>query len=197
MKVGIIGAGFVGESLGKALLKAGHTVMYSSRDPKGEHARKVQAETGASVGTVSDVLDFSTVIAIAMPPDTVLQVVKEYAGRWVGKTLIDMNNRFGPTSFAKELAQTSGAHVVKAFNTIGAEHYQNPVFDGQKATMFIAGDDATAKAQVNQLAADIGFEVFDAGDLNAAEHLEHLARFWIYLMRSGHGREFAFKLLRR
>lgn len=201
MKVGILGAGAVGESLGKALIKAGHQVMFSSRDPHGDHARRVATETGASVGLPDEVLAFSHIVAIAMPPDAVNQLAKAYAGQWRDKIVIDMNNRFGPgasgTSFAQELAALTGGKVVKAFNTIGAEHYQNPVFAGQSATMFIAGDDAEAKRVVGQLAVDIGFEVIDAGSLDAAVHVENLARFWVHLVRLGQGREIAFKLLKR
>jgi predicted dinucleotide-binding enzyme len=79
MKVGIIGAGFVGANLGKALLRAGHEVMLSSRDPGGDHARSVREETGAPVGSLADVMDFSPVIALAMTPDAALQVGRELA----------------------------------------------------------------------------------------------------------------------
>lgn len=201
MKAGIIGGGFVGISLGKALLKAGHEVMFSSRDPNGEHARKIQTETGAPVGTVRDVLSYSNLIAIALAPDAAMQVAQEHAGDLHGKTIIDMNNRFGASpsgkSFAQDLAQITGAAVVKAFNTIGAEHYLNPVFEGQKATMFIAGDNTESKQQVGQLAASIGFDVVDTGSLESASLLEKLAQLWVHLARSGLGREIAFKLLKR
>jgi len=201
MKVGIIGAGTVGESLGKALLKAGHEVMFSSRDPKGDRARKVTAQTGAPVGTILDVIAYGEVIAIAMPPDAVFQVAREYAGKLKDKTLIDMNNRFGASitglSFAQDLAQITQANVVKAFNTIGAEHYQNPVFEGQKASMFIAGDSSEAKQKVSTLAADLGFDVVDTGNLEASMLLERLAQLWVHLARSGMGRNVAFKLIKR
>ena len=109
-----------------------------------------------------------------------------------------MTNRFvrnAERSAAEDLATLTGARVVKAFNTIGAEHYQNPSFAGQPATMFIAGYDTDAKTVVRQLANAIGFEVVDAGNLAAARHLENLAEFWVHLARSGFGRNIAFKLL--
>lgn len=199
MKVGIIGAGFVGTSLGKALIKAGHEVMLSSRDPLGNRAVQLRKETGASVERPETVLQFSRVKAIALPADAVMDVARTTAGQWGDSVIIDMNNRFSRAgvSLAHEIADTTGAHVVKAFNTIGAEHYMNAYVGGQQASMLIAGNDAGAKQIAAKLASDIGFDVIDAGGLDAAPYLEDLARLWVHLARNGHGREIAFKLLRR
>jgi predicted dinucleotide-binding enzyme len=87
------------------------------------------------------------------------------------------------------------SHVVKAFNHIGANRMTAPVVDGAAATMFLAGDDADAVGTVGSLAADLGFEPAVAGDLAAATHLEHLARFWVHLSRE-YGRDVAFRYLR-
>lgn len=74
-------------------------------------------------------------------------------GDWTGKVVIDMTNRFSgqhTTSVGQELAQLlSKAPIVKAFNTIGAEHCYTPVFGDQAASMFIAGDDPEAKQVVS------------------------------------------------
>ncbi len=201
MKIGIIGAGHVGTSLGKALLKAGHEVMFSSREPDSPKAQQIRTETGAPVDSIQDVINFSNLIAIAMPPDAALQVAQEYKGHWADKTIIDMNNRFGASasgrSFAQDLAEAAGTDVVKAFNMIGAESYQNPIFGGQPASMLIAGDDPATKKQVLQIASDIGFDAVDAGNLEASALIEKLAQLWVHLMRSGAGRDMAFKLIRR
>jgi len=199
--IGIIGAGIVGENLGKALLKVGYKIMFSSRDPGSGHAQHVHLETGAPVGLISAVIAFADVIVLAMPPDAALQVAQEHQGQWGSKVLIDLNNRFtaigAGNSFAHELAALTGGNVVKAFNTIGAEHYLAPEFNGQAATMFIAGNNPDAKALTQQMAMALGFEVVDAGNLDAAIHLENLARFWVHLVRQGMGRDIAFKLLKR
>ena len=194
-------AGLVGGTIGKALLKAGHDVTFSSRDPHGEQATQLKTETGAAVELPGDMLAFSQVIAIAMSPDTALQFAKAHADLLRDKVIIDINNRFGPApsgqSFASDLAAASGVNVVKAFNIIGAEHYLNPDFDGQAATMFIAGDAADAKRITGELAMTIGFEVIEAGGLDAVRHFENLAAFWVHVVQSGEGRAVAFKLLRR
>lgn len=199
MKIGIVGAGVVGTNLARALLGAGHEVMLSSREPEGAKMRELKAELGshASIGTVAQTVAYSNVVALALRWDAVPDAV--IAGDdWTGKILIDITNRFGnPLSAAQELSQIAhGSRVVKAFNTVGAEHFQNPMFNGERASLLIAGDDEEAKAIVSKLIADIGFEPIDAGDLAVAAHLEDLAELWMHVAH-GIGRNFAFRIIRR
>jgi 8-hydroxy-5-deazaflavin:NADPH oxidoreductase len=201
MQIGIIGAGVVGLSLGKALTRAGHQVMYSSRVPDSVEMQEVLQVTGptARAGTPQEVLSTHELLAVAMP-FTALAHVLPAAGNWQGKILIDMTNPFGSAnsnSGAEDVAKLTGARVVKAFNIIGAEHYQNPTFAGDAATLLVAGDDVSAKETVAQLAAELGFDVVDAGGLAASRHLENLAELWVHLaMRTPIGRNVAFRLLR-
>ncbi|MFB6299607.1 MAG: hypothetical protein ABEH65_05035 [Halobacteriales archaeon] len=60
--------------------------------------------------------------------------------------------------------------------------------------MFVSGDDTAAKETVMDLVETLGFDPVDASALSTAHHLEHLARFWIYLSGS-YGRDIAFRLL--
>lgn len=202
MKIGIIGAGIVGGNLGKGWAKAGYEVMYSSRDPESEKMQKLIAAAGenASAGTVADVMKFSDVIVVAIGWPYVETVVME-AGDWTGKILIDATNRFAPSgtgnSAAEDLAKVAiGARVVKAFNTIGAEHYLDPKIGTQTASMFICGDDAEAKEIVGDLVETLDFDLVDVGPLSHAEMLESLAKLWVTLARDNFGRDIAFKLLR-
>jgi 8-hydroxy-5-deazaflavin:NADPH oxidoreductase len=86
---------------------------------------------------------------------------------------------------------------VKIFNTTGFQNMANPVYGGEPSVMFYAGDDGEAKALAHQLAADLGFDPVDAGPLIRARELEHLALLWISLSVRGHGRDIAFRLMRR
>jgi hypothetical protein len=64
--------------------------------------------------------------------------------------------------------------------------------------MFIAGDDADAKAVASRLAEDLGFEPIDSGGLKVARFLEPLALLWVNLaVVQNLGRDIAFKLIRR
>jgi 8-hydroxy-5-deazaflavin:NADPH oxidoreductase len=198
MKIGIIGAGQVGVSLAKAL-RAHHSVMLSSRDPESDKMQALKTETGAQVGTVAETAAFGPVVVMALNWNAVPEAVKEVHD-WTGKIIIDLTNRFsgGTQSAAQDLAEMTGARVVKAFNTIGAEHYQNPVFDGEAASMLVAGDDPEAKQIAMSLAQELGFEPVDAGGLAAAIYVEHLAGVWVHLAyRTPLGRNIAFRLIKR
>lgn len=203
MKIGIIGAGVVGSALGKGWAAKGHEVMFSSRDPHSDKMRALVAEAGsnASAGTVAETLAFGEVVVIAIGWNALPDALSG-AGDWSGKIVIDATNRFGPppagsgSSAAEDIARMTGARVVKAFNTIGAENMIDPPFS-EKPTMFIAGDDSEAKATATQLTEQMGFEVVDAGPLSNAALLENLARLWVTLARGSLGRNIAFRLLRR
>lgn len=201
MRIGIIGAADVGSSLGKGWAQKGHAVMLSSREPDGERMRGVLAEIGhgAQAGTVDQTVDFGEVVVIAMRWDYLKDTLPG-GSSWAGKTVIDATNRFAPAASGKSAAEDlaamlPGAHVVKAFNTIGAEHMPHGQINGEQLSMFIAGDDASAKATVSRLTEDLGFSVVDAGGLDRARMLENLAELWVALVRSGRGRNFGFRLV--
>lgn len=103
------------------------------------------------------------------------------------------------TSAAEQIAGWArGAYVVKAFNSTGWNNMADPIYHGERITMFICGDNARAKDIVTGLAEDLGFEVVDAGALTVARFLEPLAMLWIHLaVVQNLGRDIAFKLLRR
>lgn len=101
-----------------------------------------------------------------------------------GKILIDVSNPVTEdfsglqvghkTSAAEEIAsRLSGARVVKAFNTVFAQHYGTGLkVNGESIQTFVAADDEAARETVKALAAEIGFEPVDAGPLTNARYLE-------------------------
>ncbi|GAB4555386.1 MAG: NAD(P)-binding domain-containing protein [Anaerolineae bacterium] len=202
MNIGIVGAGSVGVSFAKAVRRLNHSVMLSSRTPDSEKMRALSQELNAQTGTVAETVAFGHIVVVALRWDAVPDAVRE-GGDWSGKVIVDLTNRFGSlpsgvTSGAAALAQLTGGKVVKAFNSIGAEHYQHPSFSGQSATMPIAGDDPTAKAEVMQLAQAMGFDPIDFGGLEHARLVENWAEIWVHLaFRAGQGRDIALKLIRR
>ncbi len=204
MKIAIIGAGNIGGSLGKVWAAHGHSVIFGVRDPNSEKTRKALAETGATVQAVSiaEAAAFGEVIAIALPWAAVRETLATM-GDLSGKIIIDATNRFAAApgdapSAAEDIARLApGAKVFKGFNTMGWETLLDPIFSGQPATAFVCGDDSAAKQVVIGLAAEIGLAPVDAGPLENAAAAEAVARLWVYLMRSGMGREMAFALLKR
>lgn len=204
MKIGILGAGNIGGNLGRRWGAAGHDVRFGVRD-----ASKVSELVGAigdkaSAGDVAGAVAFGDVVVLAVPGGAVDDAVAA-AGDLKGKILIDATNVLkwddGPMpaklpSSAEALQEKTGARVIKAFNTLGAEHILEPVVGGLKADTFICGDDADARKTVKGLATEIGFNVVDMGPLRYAGVLEHIAVGWIYLaMKGGLGRGIAFKVV--
>ena len=134
-------------------------------------------------------------------------VLEQAAGALQGKILLDATNPIGPgfklalghnTSGGEMIAAwAKGAHVYKVFNTTGYNIMANPLVDGRKAMMLVAGDNDEHKGRVLQLVREVGFEAFDFGKLENARLLEPLALVWIRLAyQHGLGRDFAFGILR-
>ena len=209
MNIAIIGTGSVGAALGRGWADAGHAIIFGSRHP---HADDVEALVDA-IGnracstTPDEAAAAAEVVALAVPWSAAQSAVEGLSGL-SGKIVIDCTNPLaaglqsavdGDTSGAEQIAGWApSAHVVKAFNTTGANNMADPDYAGTPLTMFICGDDADAKSTVAGLAEDLGFEAVDAGSLERARLLEPMARLWIHLaMTEGLGREIGFKLLRR
>jgi len=210
VKIGIIGAGNVGGTLGRAWAAKGHAVVFGARDPRGPKVQElVKATAGtARAATPAEAAAHGEVVLLATPW-AAAQAALRGAGDLTGKILVDATNPLRPdlsgltlghtTSAAEEVARWApGAKVVKAFNTIGAQHMANPRFGTQSASMLVCGDDGAAKKTVLALAEVLGFDPVDAGPLRQARLLEPLAMLWISLAYAyGHGADIAFKLLRR
>lgn len=189
-QIAVIGKGKVGSALARGLTRAGHKVRAIGNDPAGVREAVLWAE-----------------IAILAVPFTALDAVLKEAGASIdGKTLVDVTNALGlgmqlavgfTTSGAEELQKKAPkARVVKAFNTVFAQHMDSGRLGGQQLTALVAGDDADAKSNVLGIARDIGFDAVDAGPLTNARLLEPLGYLNIQLGYTlGMGPQIGFKLL--
>jgi predicted dinucleotide-binding enzyme len=210
MKIGIIGAGNVGGTLGQAWAKKGHDVCFGVRDPQDDKTRQLVASLGAKAraGSVAEAATFGEVVVLATPWNATQAAIRA-AGNLAGKAVIDCTNPLEPdfsglemgftTSGAEQVAQwAKGAKVFKAFNTTGFGNMANPVINGIRTVMFVCGDDEATKPTILKLAADVGFDVIDAGKLAIARLLEPWATLWIHLaLMTPLGPNFGFALLRR
>lgn len=207
MKIAIIGAGFVGTALAKGWSGAGHDVVVGVRDPRAAKVEEaVRATEGrARAASVQAAAAGADVVVLAVPWAAVDDALQQ-AGSLAGKVLVDATNPLNAdftglaightTSAGEEVARRApGAKVVKAFNTIGANHMANPAFGGIRPSMFLCGDDPAARTTVGELARVLGFDPVDAGPLSQARLLEPLAMLWISLAYGGYGIDIAFKLL--
>lgn len=198
MKIGIFGSGKVGGALGRAWARHGHEIMFSSRTPAADHIQALVAAAGdtAQAGTVQETVDFGDVIVIAIPWGGALEDAMSQIDDWSGKIVMDTTNRFDyDGSPGKEIKAMVKVPTVKAFNTIGFEQMENPVFEN--TTMTVCGDEE-AKSVIAPLVSDLGFDMVDAGPIDNAHLLEAMAELWVYLMYNKKvGRKIAWQLLKQ
>lgn len=208
MKIGIIGAGDIGGTLGMRWRQKGHEIMFGVRNRQSQNVQKlIELDKNLEFGEIGETVVFGDVIVFAVPWTSVEETIL-IAGNLTDKILIDPTNPLTPDLKGLALENISAAEkmsnlanstkVVKAFNMIGAKTLSNLIYDSQRADLFICGDDSHAKQIVRELAIDIGFDVIDVGPLVNARLLESLALLWIELaFRQQMGPNIAFKLLRR
>lgn len=204
MQIAIIGAGHVGQALGKSWAKQGHDIVYGVRHP-------ADAKYGGlKTASVADAARGADAILLATPwPAT--EAALAAAGDLSGKLVLDATNplTMGPDGLCLGIGHTTSAGemvagwaknaaVFKTLNTTGYSNMENSGGYPLKPVMFFAGDDQAKRATVAALLADLGFDPVDAGPLVAARLLEPYAMLWIDLaMKRGQGRDFAFALMRR
>jgi NADPH-dependent F420 reductase len=210
MRIAVIGTGNVGSTLGRRWAQGGHQVIYGSREPDSPRIKKLVQDSGpnAAAAISSQAAGEAEVVVLATPWDATHAAVKA-AGDLRGKIVVDCTNPLSGTSRGLGAGQPSsagelvaqwapGASVVKAFNMTGAGNMADPAYGDTAATMFVCGDNTQARAVVSGLAAELGFDVVDAGPLMAARYLEPLAMLWVHLAYSqAMGPNIAFKLLKR
>ena len=182
MPVGVIGAGNIGALIGGIWVKAGHPVMFSSRDP--DSLSDLVAKLGplARAGTVEQAIAFGQALFIAVPYAALPQIGNDYKAALKGKIILDACNavpaRDG-AAITKEADEAgtgitsqkylAGTRLVRAFNTLGANVFEaQSNRAGAKLAIPIAGDDAEALRVAEQLVRDAGFDPVVAGGLAAA-----------------------------
>jgi 8-hydroxy-5-deazaflavin:NADPH oxidoreductase len=188
MKIGIIGSGNMGRSLGILWAEQGHDIFFGARTEEKGKAVAAFAAHGTHGGTNDQAAAFGEVLlysARGVDPADVLTSTDILTG----KILIDPNNSTIPEGFAyepieKSLAETlaeqvPGAIVVKAFNTMAQEVFElapEPLRD-HHVSVFVASDSPEARQTVMTLAEEIGFVAIDSGILRNARLIEGLGDF--------------------
>ena len=182
--ISIIGAGGMAAAIGGLASKAGHTVEGMSRDAAKARALAEQVGAGATTGTFG-AAPAGDMVILAVPYSAVLDVVKQYGEELAGKVLVDITNPVASdhTSFltpgdsfgAQEIAKAAPANadIVKAFNTQFSHVLAAGPVEGHPLDVFIAGDDAQAKARVSAFIESLGLRSMDTGPLPMARTLEH------------------------
>jgi predicted dinucleotide-binding enzyme len=214
MKIGIIGAGIVGQTLGQGFATLGHDVKIGTRRPNDDKITAWAKKAGAkvSVGSFADAAAFGDVVVLATAWSGTENAIKLAGPKTLaGKVVIDATNPLAPALNAPPTLAIAGSDsageqvqrwlpqskVVKAFNHVGNAYMFRPQLPGGPPDMFIAGNDAAAKQSVTDILKSFGWSVIDLGGIDASRYLEPLAMVWILYGIRTNTWNHAFKLLRK
>lgn len=193
-EISIIGSGNMAGAIGGLALKGGNTVEIVGRDAAKAEALAQTLGDGATAGTWG-AAPSGDIVILAVLFESAVPVVSQFGDALDGKIIVDITNPFNPsatglaipddTSVAKMVAEAApaGARVVKAFNTI----FRDVLAAGDPLDVFMAGDDAQAKARVSAFIESFGLRPRDAGDLSMAHWLEGAGLLSMGLARNGVG----------
>jgi hypothetical protein len=182
MKIGVIGSGRIGSTIGALWVKAGHEVMFSDRDA--EQVKRAIEGLGqrARAGSVPEAAAFGDAVLIAVPYAALPAIQQQVGAQLKGKVVIDPNNpipsRDGDMAVSarekgagvSSAALLPGARIVRSFNAWGyatmAREANRPA---PRMALPVAADDPAALKLGMQLVSDAGFDPVDAGSLAASK----------------------------
>jgi 8-hydroxy-5-deazaflavin:NADPH oxidoreductase len=187
MRIGMIGAGFIGSTVGRLWVEAGHEVRFASRHPEQLEPLVQPLGERASVGTAAEAAQFGDVVMLTVPLKAIPQLARELAALLVGKIVLDTGNAYtqrdgetandatkhprGSAGWAAEMFPRS--RWVKAFNTVYYKTLEAQAHrEGDRVGIPLAGDDAEALAVAAQLVRDAGFDPVIVGALERGKEFE-------------------------
>jgi 8-hydroxy-5-deazaflavin:NADPH oxidoreductase len=195
MKVGILGSGDVAKALADGLVKYGHQVVLGTGHPA-KLAEWLGQRRSMRTGSFAEAAAFGELLILAIKGPAARDALQAAdPANLAGKCVIDATNPIadappvnGVVKFFTTLDESlmeqlqrefSGARFVKAFNSVGSGLMVNPRFKGGKPTMFICGNDESAKSAVRGILDQFGWETADMGKAEAARAIEPLCMLWL------------------
>lgn len=212
MRVGILGTGVVGATLGSKLIQIGHEVKMGSRSANNVKAIEWAQQNGAnaSFGTFADAAAFGEIVFNCTAGTVSLAALSSAgAGNLKGKVLVDVAN---PLDFSKGMPATlsvcnsdslgeqiqrafPNARVVKALNTMNCRVMVEPSLVPGEHDVFVCGNDPQAKARVEEVLKSFGWRsIIDLGDITAARGTEMILPIWLRLWSLSQNRHFNFRI---
>ncbi|GMA08164.1 hypothetical protein GCM10025886_13150 [Tetragenococcus halophilus subsp. flandriensis] len=180
MKIGVIGAGHLGTSVGSAIAEGGHEVLLSSRHPK--YLQDSQPNT--SIMTIEECAKKADVILLATPYRALPKLAQQLAKDITNKVVLDATNpepsdngKLAETSRQEGMGVTtqsylSTARVVRAFSSINAGNVPRSRYQSSPLAIPIAGDDPKAVEIAKQIVSDAGCTPVVTGDLASGRIFE-------------------------
>ncbi len=215
MRIGILGTGIVGSTLGSKLAQLGYEVMMGSRAANNAKAVEWAKSAGAKTcqGTFEEAAKFGDIIFLCVKGEIALDVLRlAKADNFKGKTLIDVSN---PLDFSKGMPPSllicntnslgeevqralPGANVVKTLNIVSSSVMVDPMRPGWDGTMFLSGNEANAKKEATEILTKFGWkDIMDLGDITTARATEMMLPIWLRLYGKLQSGDISFKLVRK
>ena len=202
MRIGVLGTGAVGRTIGTKLVELGHEVTMGSRTTDNENAREwaAAAGAGAAQGTFADAAGGAELVFNCTGGAVAVEVLRAAgAANLTGKVVVDLSN---PLDFSRGRPPTLSicntdsvgeqlqrefpdARVVKTLNTVNQAVMTNPASVPGAHTLFISGNYDAAKKTVKGILRDFGWPpeaILDLGDITAARGQEMYLPLWVRLM---------------
>lgn len=214
MRIAVLGTGTVGRVLSARLAELGHTVTLGTRDPEATRTRpEVEEVPGVALATFADAVVDVDVVVVALGGAVALDVLGSLGPeRLAGTVLVDVANPldfsagFPPTLSVKDTDSLGeqiqrllpDTKVVKTLNTMNAAVMARPErVGGGDHTVFVSGDNATAKAVVEGLLLEMGHtDVLDLGGIETSRGVEMYLPLWLRVMGALGTADFQIKVVR-
>jgi hypothetical protein len=215
MKIGVLGTGMVGQTIGSKLVELGHEVCLGSRSKHNEKAEAWTQKAGAhaSHGTFQDSAAFGEIIFNCTNGSVTMEALRSAGAKNLeGKILVDISN---PLDFSKGFPPTLtvcntdsigeqiqreflDTKVVKTLNTVNCQLMVNPSALAGTHDVFLSGNDESAKDTVRGILTDwFGWKnIIDLGDITTARGAEQLLPIWVRLMKAFNSSMFNFHIVR-
>ena len=216
MKIGILGTGLVGQTLGDKFVQLGHEVFMGSRNSTNEKAEEWASRNGSRAfhGEFSQAAMFGEIVFNCVKGEGALAALEMTGPEGLdGKTLVDASN---PLDFSRGMPpsllvcntdslgeqiqqQFPETSVIKAFNTLTAELMANPENLPEDLDLFICGNDKAAKERFSAfLTNDLGWKsIIDLGGIESARGMEMILPLWVNLYMNFQSANFNFKIVRQ
>jgi 8-hydroxy-5-deazaflavin:NADPH oxidoreductase len=199
MRIGIIGTGLVGNTLGTKLVQLGYEVKMGSRTSNNEKAAEWVKKVGAKAlqGTFAEAASFGEILFNCTPGNVSVEALKMAGAQNLkGKVLVDVANAL---DFSKGMPPTltisntdsvgeqiqrefPEVKVVKSLNTMAAQVMVNPTGVPGEHDVFVSANDQQAKAQVQKLLGEFGWKnIVDLGDISTSRAVEMWFPFFFRL----------------
>ena len=200
MRIGVLGSGEVGRTVAAGLAAAGHEVVLGTRDPTSADLLDWSGSAEVPLATPADAATHGELLVNATPGTASAQALADAgADELDGTVLLDLANPldfsggFPPSlsvSNTDSLAETlqrrfPSLRVVKALNTVNSDVMVDPGLLAEPSAIFVAGDDADAKAAVSGVLRSLGWQsdqIVDLGGVSAARGTEAYLLLWLGLM---------------